>query len=96
METSKLRDALTGDDVLDKMTGWSPLILCLMYESQRDDSFWKPYFGKQGMDYNGNRHLYQLSDVLPKDFSTPMFWSSDDIKELEGTDIVGKSIAHAV
>ncbi|CDS08282.1 hypothetical protein LRAMOSA02230 [Lichtheimia ramosa] len=73
VETSKLRDALTGDDVLDKMTGWSPLILCLMYESQRDDSFWKPYF-----------------DVLPKEFSTPMFWSLDDIKELEGTDIVEK------
>lgn len=52
METSKLRDALTGDDVLDKMTGWSPLILCLMYESQRDDSFWKPYFGKYNMDRN--------------------------------------------
>lgn len=40
--------------------------------------------------------IYNLSDVLPKDFSTPMFWSSDDIKELEGTDIVGKSIACAV
>lgn len=32
-----------------------------------------------------------VSDVLPKEFSTPMFWSLDDIKELEGTDIVGKS-----
>lgn len=36
-------------DILDGMSGWSPLILCLMYESQREDSFWKPYFGKSDL-----------------------------------------------
>ena len=44
------------------------------------------------MDFN----QYNQSDVLPKEFSTPMFWSSDDIKELEGTDIVGKPITCVV
>ncbi|KAI9472171.1 MAG: hypothetical protein EXX96DRAFT_583114 [Benjaminiella poitrasii] len=58
---------------LTKLTGWSPLIVSMMYESQKEDSFWKPYF-----------------DVLPRAFSTPMFWSEDDLKELEGTDIVAK------
>lgn len=29
-------------------------------------------------------------DVLPRTFSTPMFWNDEDLKELEGTDIVGK------
>jgi hypothetical protein len=32
--------------VLDELDGWSPLILCMMYELDREDSFWKPYFGK--------------------------------------------------
>jgi hypothetical protein len=31
---------------LSELPGWSPLILCMMYESQKEDSFWKPYFGK--------------------------------------------------
>lgn len=29
-------------------------------------------------------------DVLPRQFSTPMFWEEADLKELEGTDIVCK------
>lgn len=31
-------------------------------------------------------------DVLPREFSTPMFWNQDDLKELEGTDIVCKTL----
>lgn len=30
---------------MKQLTGWSPLILAMMYESQKDDAFWKPYFG---------------------------------------------------
>ncbi|KAI8081935.1 uncharacterized protein B0P05DRAFT_538703 [Gilbertella persicaria] len=58
---------------MSQLTGWSPLILCMMYESQKEDSFWKPYF-----------------DVLPKHFTTPMFWEESDLKALEGTDILSK------
>ncbi|GAA5801774.1 hypothetical protein HPULCUR_007227 [Helicostylum pulchrum] len=61
-----------GKEYLE-LPGWSPLILSLMYESQKQDSFWKPYF-----------------DVLPRNFSTPMFWDQQDLKELDGTDIVSK------
>ncbi|KAI8094076.1 hypothetical protein BDF21DRAFT_331545 [Thamnidium elegans] len=61
-----------GKEYLE-LPGWSPLILSLMYESQKQDSFWKPYF-----------------DVLPRNFSTPMFWDQQDLKELNGTDIVSK------
>ncbi|KAL0094670.1 hypothetical protein J3Q64DRAFT_1629571 [Phycomyces blakesleeanus] len=71
--TSRLRQEPGIGDKLDNLEGWLPLILCMMYESQKPDSFWKPYF-----------------DILPKTFSTPMFWGDDDIKGLEGTDIVGK------
>ncbi|ORY98597.1 hypothetical protein BCR43DRAFT_487807 [Syncephalastrum racemosum] len=70
-ETSALRDHIPKE--LDSLTGWSPLILCLMYESQRDDSLWKPYF-----------------DVLPKEFHTPMFWTKEDLKELQGSDLPDK------
>ncbi|KAI7904047.1 uncharacterized protein BX663DRAFT_432767 [Cokeromyces recurvatus] len=58
---------------LAKLSGWSPLIVSMMYESQKKDSFWKPYF-----------------DILPRSFSTPMFWDENDLKELKGTDIIAK------
>ncbi|CAO3649021.1 unnamed protein product [Cunninghamella echinulata] len=57
--------------VLSTLTGWSPLILCMMYEMKNDDSFWKPYF-----------------DILPRTFSTPMFWP--DVELLKGTGVIGK------
>ncbi|EPB82303.1 hypothetical protein HMPREF1544_10943 [Mucor circinelloides 1006PhL] len=60
-------------DDLAALNGWTPLIITLMYESQKEDSFWKPYF-----------------DVLPRQFSTPMFWEEADLEELQGTDIVSK------
>ncbi|CAO3641419.1 unnamed protein product [Mucor fragilis] len=31
-----------------------------------------------------------MVDVLPRQFSTPMFWEEADLKQLEGTDIVSK------
>ncbi|CEJ01742.1 hypothetical protein RMCBS344292_15763 [Rhizopus microsporus] len=68
--TSPLKDKVSE---LSELPGWTPLILCMMYEIDKPDSFWKPYF-----------------DVLPREFSTPMFWNQDDLKELEGTDIVSK------
>ncbi|ORX47243.1 RuBisCO-cytochrome methylase [Hesseltinella vesiculosa] len=58
-------------DVLEGLTGWSPLILCMMYELDRPDSQWKPYF-----------------DVLPRTFSTPMFWP--DLTALKGTGVLDK------
>lgn len=32
---------------IKQLTGWSPLIISMMYESQQEDSFWRPYFGKK-------------------------------------------------
>ncbi|KAI8062134.1 hypothetical protein BC940DRAFT_309610 [Gongronella butleri] len=60
------------DAILQSLQGgWTALILCMMYELDRADSFWKPYF-----------------DVLPREFSTPMFW--DDWSSLQGTGIMNK------
>lgn len=41
--TSSLKDQVSE---LSELSGWSPLILCMMYEIEKPDSFWKPYFGK--------------------------------------------------
>ncbi|KAF1800370.1 hypothetical protein V8B55DRAFT_1536723 [Mucor lusitanicus] len=71
--TSSLNQVEGLKDDLAALNGWTPLIITLMYESQKEDSFWKPYF-----------------DVLPRQFSTPMFWEEADLKELQGTDIVSK------
>lgn len=100
-------------DILDGMSGWSPLILCLMYESQREDSFWKPYFGKSDLyiylhiqkdlsargEFSFLALTQQPTDVLPTEFSTPMFWSAEDLEELKGTDVmdkIGKEDAEAM
>ena len=45
--TCSLKDNTAVYEELNALPGWSPLILCMMYESQKADSFWKPYFGKR-------------------------------------------------
>jgi SET domain-containing protein 6 len=65
----------------------------MMYESQKEDSLWKPYFGNE----SSNTVMYRLLkkrklDVLPRQFNTPMFWNQQDLKELEGTDIIRKVV----
>lgn len=44
--TSSLKNIEGLKDDLAELNGWAPLIITLMYESQKEDSFWKPYFGK--------------------------------------------------
>ncbi|CAM0143114.1 Ribosomal lysine N-methyltransferase 4 [Umbelopsis sp. WA50703] len=72
-ETSELANIPDVKEKLQQLDGWAPLILCMMYESQRKQSFWKPYF-----------------DILPKEFSTPMFWEQKDLDELAGTSVIDK------
>ncbi|KAJ2964450.1 hypothetical protein NQZ79_g637 [Umbelopsis isabellina] len=72
-ETSELANIPDVKEKLQQLDGWSPLILCMMYESQREQSFWKPYF-----------------DILPKEFSTPMFWDQKDLEELASTSVIDK------
>ncbi|KAI8637666.1 hypothetical protein BD408DRAFT_353314 [Parasitella parasitica] len=71
--TSSISKIAGLDKALADINGWTPLIITMMYESQRDNSIWKPYF-----------------DILPRQFSTPMFWEEADLKELEGSDILAK------
>ncbi|CAO3637854.1 unnamed protein product [Cunninghamella blakesleeana] len=70
-KTSLLSTKEDMNSVLETLSGWTPLILCMMYEINNKESFWKPYF-----------------DVLPRTFTTPMFWP--DLKSLEATGIIGK------
>ncbi|KAG0232464.1 hypothetical protein BGW41_001858 [Actinomortierella wolfii] len=69
-ETSQLSKEVD----LSSLRGWSPLILCMIYEYCRGaDSHWKPYF-----------------DILPTEFSTPMFWADEEIELLKGTGVYDK------
>ncbi|KAF9067729.1 hypothetical protein BDP27DRAFT_1225377 [Rhodocollybia butyracea] len=54
--------------------GWSGLILCMMWENSL------------GSQSKWGPYLA----TLPKNFDTPMFWNDTDLKELEGTAVVGK------
>ncbi|KAM0791736.1 hypothetical protein ACM66B_004004 [Microbotryomycetes sp. NB124-2] len=66
-----------------QLNGWTPLILCMMYESLKHDSRWSPYFAL----------------MPPVDsFSSLMWWTEEELKELQGSmvlDKVGKSDADA-
>eukprot|EP00111_Clytia_hemisphaerica_P006549 TCONS_00018965-protein len=55
---------------LDESSGWVPLLITLMYEFKKDDSFWRPY-------------LDLIPDT--KGFGHPLFWKEEVIKrELSG------------
>jgi N-lysine methyltransferase SETD6 len=45
-KTSSLKDLIQSSEFerLSKINSWFPLILCMMYESQKKNSLWKPYF----------------------------------------------------
>ncbi|RUP24850.1 SET domain-containing protein [Jimgerdemannia flammicorona] len=73
LHTSDLAKCESLRPELEALEGWNPLILCMMYESQREKSKWKSYF-----------------DILPKKFSTPMFWNDDELRHLDGTGVIGK------
>ncbi|KAF9178274.1 hypothetical protein BGZ51_003961 [Haplosporangium sp. Z 767] len=68
---------------LTTLEGWNPLMMCMIYEYCR----------------GSESHWKPYFDILPEEFSTPMFWSNEELKELVGTGIIdkiGKDEAEAV
>ncbi|KAK4050640.1 Ribosomal lysine N-methyltransferase 4 [Microbotryomycetes sp. JL201] len=66
-----------------ELNGWTPLILCMMYESLKPDSTWQPYFA--------------LMPPI-ESFSSLMWWNEQELKELTGSmvlDKIGKADADA-
>ncbi|KAF9969169.1 hypothetical protein BGZ73_008598 [Actinomortierella ambigua] len=59
---------------LSSLHGWNPLLLCMIYEYCR------------GADSRWKPYF----DILPMEFSTPMFWSAEDIELLRGTGVYDK------
>ena len=47
-------------------SGWVPLLITLMYEFKKDDSFWRPYLDLIPED---------------TDFGHPLFWKGDIVKQ---------------
>ncbi|KAG0340226.1 hypothetical protein BG000_000391 [Podila horticola] len=66
--------ALSQKMDLSSLQGWNPLMMCLIYE-----------YGK-GSESKWRPYF----DILPEEFSTPMFWSEEDLKELTGTGVIDK------
>lgn len=55
---------------LEESSGWVPLLITLMYEFTKEDSFWRPY-------------LDLVPEVTG--FGHPLFWKEEDMKaELRG------------
>ncbi|KAF9289821.1 hypothetical protein BGZ68_008544 [Mortierella alpina] len=68
---------------LTSLEGWNPLMMCMIYEYCR----------------GGDSHWKPYFDILPMEFSTPMFWSAEDLQELAGTgvmDKIGKDEAESI
>ncbi|KAF9929200.1 hypothetical protein BGZ67_006454 [Mortierella alpina] len=59
---------------LSDLEGWNPLMMCMIYEYCR----------------GGDSHWKPYFDILPMNFSTPMFWSADELQELAGTGVMDK------
>ncbi|GAA5936316.1 ribosomal lysine N-methyltransferase [Sporobolomyces koalae] len=66
--------ALLPSDEWQELSGWTPLILSMMYERLRT-STWTPYFDL-------------LPDE--GSFNSLMFWSDDELSELKGSTVVDK------
>ena len=81
----KAKPPRSGCSWLDIMNrGWCPIILMLMWEHWRASSL-----------QTSKQHMASISwgpyfGIMPKEFSTPMFWNSDELEELKGTDVEDK------
>lgn len=82
-QTSKLAERLPGafdapadDEDAEPLDSWGSLILVMLYEYLQDDA--------------SNWKPY--FDVLPSTFDTPIFWSEDELKELQGTCLTPEKI----
>ena len=65
-----LKHAFNSFYSLDDSSGWIPLLITLMYEFMKENSFWRPYL--------------DLIPEIPG-FGHPLFWKEADIKnELSG------------
>lgn len=53
-----------------KMSNTHFSALFLLYEHDKPDSLWRPYF-----------------DVLPSTFDTTLYWTDEELKALEGSDL---------
>ncbi|CAO3563871.1 unnamed protein product [Mortierella alpina] len=68
---------------LTDLEGWNPLMMCMIYEYCR----------------GGDSHWKPYFDILPMEFSTPMFWNAEELQELAGTgvmDKIGKDEAESI
>lgn len=87
--------------VWDELQGWSPLIMCLMWEQWRAG----PHSGDSAKqlvaEANTSAAVNWKSylEIMPNEFSNmPMFWSAQDLAELRGTSVpekVGREEADA-
>jgi SET domain-containing protein 6 len=84
-ETSKLAEKLPGifdaaededDEDSQSLDSWGSLILVMLYENL------------QGVASQWKPYF----DVLPQTFDTPIFWSENELKELEGTCLTTEKI----
>lgn len=76
----------------DELQGWSPLIVCMMWEQ------WRSHYGQSAVQQLLDKAKITAEidwksylDIMPGDFSNmPMFWSEKDLEEVRGTSVPEK------
>lgn len=91
-----------GPRTFQELSGWSPLILCMMWESwrSREQSGGMSPGNGDTLEGDGEVQWHGVArprgqqewkaylEIMPKDFShMPMFWSEKELKELRGTSV---------
>lgn len=77
-EANPPQQGLAWSDLVAR--GWCPLILMLLWEHWRAST----------QSCEGGMEWGAYFGIMPATFSTPMFWSSDELKGLVGTDVEDK------
>ena len=95
--SSELRSKLSEEEWEKLGAGWSPLILTMMWEESRgSESPWGYYLCVWSLYSLRSSERILTAASLPKSFDTPMFWSQEQLKSLQGTDIEGVSSIQAL
>jgi hypothetical protein len=62
----------------------------MLWEEGREGGKWNGYFGKEISAFAETMSHYEFTtEGLPRTFETPMFWTDEELKQLEGTAVHG-------
>ncbi len=86
----QLREASVGP-ILDELglSSTNYEAVNLLWHLTQSDSFFKPYLGAPRVAMLVSVLSVTRADVLPRKFETSLFWSDEELEELQGSRLKG-------